>query len=558
MDLKNNELGWNKPNENNGSYDDSAIKENIKQISSQLEHNTDDITKIVNKVYEINVLNPPIETGLKAYVFNGDITENTNRIQAIFDYISKTELSYKNEGMSIYTGYNYKVKFPTGVYRFDSQINCKGRYLTIEGERAIIQTTHTDKTFYFSGGAGWNLTIKGFTFDRVYDAIWFDYYNLEMGSTRIYDCWFIDIENEAIHIDKQSQIGVVRDCKFHKCGYVLYHKSVDRMIFEDNWISEKPRWKNKDASIIAKGMRLIYRNNLWVPYPTESGVMEPACINAYNTVKVIDCHFGGEPGSKAVINVMEECQVSNSTSTSFLPVIEVSNCDVLYNVRDYTVIRLFALPANLIVRGNLGFADNTVIAKWGEGVDSATIIEASKLYCQIDISLNNGHQVKNGVLDKIPSELNQFLYDFGKFSRKNSKVTASKTSDKTYTINTNIMKKESLTKTYLLKATAIPTSGHGMYFANICCIVSFNCAYTGGAVKTNLFVSEIYNHIGGTSNLDRCTYNLVFEETGTTQLVTKGDANDTDKVNLIFTWDSPYYSSLKLEIKELFDGTLGI
>ena len=42
MNLKNNELGYNKPNNNNnnnGSYDDSAIKENIKEISSQLAHN---------------------------------------------------------------------------------------------------------------------------------------------------------------------------------------------------------------------------------------------------------------------------------------------------------------------------------------------------------------------------------------------------------------------------------------------------------------------------------------------------------------------------------------
>ena len=40
MELKNNELGYNKPNNNSGgSYDDSAIKENIKEISSQLENN---------------------------------------------------------------------------------------------------------------------------------------------------------------------------------------------------------------------------------------------------------------------------------------------------------------------------------------------------------------------------------------------------------------------------------------------------------------------------------------------------------------------------------------
>ena len=45
MNLKNNELGYNKPNNNNnnGSYDDSAIKKNIKEISSQLEQKASEV-----------------------------------------------------------------------------------------------------------------------------------------------------------------------------------------------------------------------------------------------------------------------------------------------------------------------------------------------------------------------------------------------------------------------------------------------------------------------------------------------------------------------------------
>lgn len=54
MDLKNNELGYDKPN--NGSYDDSVIKESIKKIVSQLEHienviyPTDSTETIINKI----------------------------------------------------------------------------------------------------------------------------------------------------------------------------------------------------------------------------------------------------------------------------------------------------------------------------------------------------------------------------------------------------------------------------------------------------------------------------------------------------------------------------
>ena len=530
----------------------------FKQTTTTNVNNT--IERMLDSRREIDVLNPPPSTGLLPYVMGGDVSENTRRIQAIFSYVASEQYSYKAEGMSIYTGYTYTVKFPTGTYVFDAQINCGGSYLTIEGSRAIIQTTHKDKTFYFASGAGWNVTIQGFTFDRVYDAIWFDYYNLEMGSTRIYDCWFIDVENEAIHIDKQSQIGVVRDCKFHKCGYVLYCKSVDRMIVEDNWISEKPRWKNKDASIIARGMRLIYRNNLWVPYSVVSGVSEAACINAYGTVKVTDSHFGGEPGSKPVINVMEGCSTSGSGGNPTLKVIEVSNCDVFYTAASYTAIRLFDLPSNLIVRENLGFADNTVVAKWGNGVDQEAIIEANKSYCQIDISLNNGFQIQAKNLDIIPDNLKRFLYDYGEYNRKNGNVKYTRTGNKTFLINTNYKKKYIFNKTYILRAHSNPNpSGSGMYHASMCCIISFNTVYTDGTVKTNIFVDELYNHKGGTMAADKCDYSIVFEETGTTQLVTTGNINDTQMVDLLFTWNNGSDTSIVyVDVKELFDGALTI
>ena len=90
------------------------------------------------------------------------------------------------------------------------------------------------------------------------------------------------------------------------------------MIFEGNWVSEKPRWKNKDASIIAKSMRLLFQDNLWVPYPAQSGVTETAYINAYCTVRCFNNLFGGEVGSKPVMNVL--CQF-DYTNKLILPVI---------------------------------------------------------------------------------------------------------------------------------------------------------------------------------------------------------------------------------------------
>lgn len=386
-------------------------------VARSLAQNGSEGSVNLGKEYEINVLNPPSDTGLLPYVFNGDVTANTQRVQAMLDYIGQHEKNYMESGMSLYTGYNYTIVFPTGTYVFNTQLEFKGHYLTILGRRAIIQTTHNNSAFHFADGAGWFTTIEGFTFDRVYNGIWFDFYNLEMGSTRILDCWFLDNQNEAIHINKQSLIGVVRDCRFHKCGYVLYFDNVDKMIFEGNWVSEKPRWKNKDASIIAKSMRLLCQDNLWVPYPAESGVTESAYINAHCTVRCFNNLFGGEVGSKPVMNVM--CQF-DYTNKLILPVIEVSDSEALWCIQDYTVLRLFALPAGIIVKGNYGFADNQVVAKWGNGVDTSTAITKVDDMLQIDISMNGGFRTtrangENGIY-LIPTELNRFLYNFNKFN----------------------------------------------------------------------------------------------------------------------------------------------
>ena len=107
------------------------------------------------------------------------------------------------------------------------------------------------------------------------------------------------------------------------------------------------------------------------------------------------------------------------TNKLILPVIEVSDSEALWCIQDYTVLRLFALPAGIIVKGNYGFADNQVVAKWGNGVDTSTAITKVDDMLQIDISMNGGFRTtrangENGIY-LIPTELNRFLYNFNKF-----------------------------------------------------------------------------------------------------------------------------------------------
>ena len=75
MNLKNNELGYNKPNnnQNNGSYDDSIIKENIREISSQLEqieNQKADKTKADELQSQIDNVENMVKIGKSNYIFN--------------------------------------------------------------------------------------------------------------------------------------------------------------------------------------------------------------------------------------------------------------------------------------------------------------------------------------------------------------------------------------------------------------------------------------------------------------------------------------------------------
>lgn len=55
MDLKNNELGYNKPNNNNGSYDDSAIKEITSQLKN-IENNKSDKSSYIDSTRDLEKL----------------------------------------------------------------------------------------------------------------------------------------------------------------------------------------------------------------------------------------------------------------------------------------------------------------------------------------------------------------------------------------------------------------------------------------------------------------------------------------------------------------------
>ena len=525
----------------------ARLDDEHKKTNIQLSH-------IVKPIYEIDVTNPPAVTGLLPYEFDGDISENTNRIQAIFDYVLRYQISFTSG--SINTGYCYKVKFPSGVYEFDKPIYPKGLYLDIEGNRAILIGRHGGHVLHFKDKNGWNCNIKGLTFKDSVNAIWFDYYNLEMGNTTIEKCWFIDNSGEAIHINKQSQIALIKECKFHLNEYDLYFERVDRCIFEDNWVSIKGRSKNKDASIIAMSTKLIARNNLFVPRRDLAGVTETAYINANCTVKMIDNHFGGEPGARTIVNVLEGCRINTSSNGNPKGVIiEVSNSDSLFATIDYCAVRLFALPMNLIIKNSYGFVDNTVIAKWGQGVDESAEIKLCQDYCQIDIQMNNGYRIKNpGTLDLIPKNLKRFLYNPTKYTN-NIEWNGDLAVYNNYAIFDTKIKKNLVGEeihSYFMQVSFMPSNG--MYRNVTFGVINFTTLYKDSKVVTQVHFTPIFDKTGGLTPGDSNEIKVVFQENDRDVIETNGAANPNNNLILKITTGKQVAGKFRVKIREFEDG----
>ena len=496
----------------------------------------------------IDVTNPPQSTGLAPYETSQSTSVNTQRVQAIFDYIRNNQITYMQAGMSLYTGYSYTVFFPNGTYIFDQTIILGGSYLNISADRAIIQQTGTlgqkPPVFRSTGNNGWQFKIEGLTFDRTGDCIVQENSNLEAGYTRIIDCWFMDAQT-AISINKRSCIVTIEYCKFHKCDYVLIIKNVDRCYFKENWVSEKPRRQNGDASIIcyrdAGGQRLVVENNLFVPYPPEAGVTETAYINAYTSVQCYKNHFGGESGSKAIINVLGQTNFSPSGGAPIT--IEVDNSADLNCIDGYTVVRLFTLPNRINIRNNSALFDNTVLVKWAESANQTAEIakfNSRPDFCKINIEGNIGHRMsldmENPVAyQPIPKNLRRFLVN--KIASEET-ISSTNNSIKISSLNTR--------RQYLVDVSVNPHSS-GYYRSTYLGILSFYVYYDSG-IKAEAILTPLQDFPGGQPPVSSsCNVTVTFDN-GSSII-----ENFSDHIqNINITYGDRVESGV-IRIKDLFD-----
>ena len=289
---------------------------------------------------------------VKQFGAYGDNThDDTNAFQGAINYIRNKEISFaSNTGDgNIYTGLDYKLIIPYGRYKITT-VNINLNYIDICGEKAIIQSN----AIPFNITAGFKINIEGLKFIECTDAIKIDGSNQETGRLDINNCEFINCSSHAIYIPfKQSYIGLIQNCTFFKCYYVLEENNCDLMILRNCWISERKRTIDYDASILINGSELQVDGCLFVP--TGTTALEPAYIKGGTRITVLNSHFGGETGSKAIIRV--------DTSTNNGSYI-IDNCQFLHSIKNNATIMLANGFQFIAIKNCRGMADYTTPIRW--------------------------------------------------------------------------------------------------------------------------------------------------------------------------------------------------
>jgi hypothetical protein len=310
-----------------------------------------------------------------------------------------------------------------------------GTALRVTGQGARLKPSAS--TFFCfeptAPGDGWRIYIDGVSCigGKFLDI---DNNNLDAGLIKIRECRLLECV-QAFDVDAQSSQMVVEDCLLYKCNTIANINACDDFQIIRGWIKEAARTANEQASINNSG-KLQMQGVLLVP-ASPGAYTETAWINNnYDAALVagggksggvyIDrCRFGGETGSKTIVNNYADADLSYEVIPTG---VWITNSE-LYSVNGTTgttrgMIRLFALPNVIFMRGNSGFVDCLPLV-WGTGVTPATEVSGKETYCQI--VLDNEHKTKYNVYDDPTNWMLPDLYDIEAVGRYRNVTAASTT-----------------------------------------------------------------------------------------------------------------------------------
>ena len=329
---------------------------------------------------------------VKQFGAKGDgIADDAPSAQAAEDYVNSVRI-----GGSTATGLTdvsmLRVYYPMGKYRFASSVGVHAYAHYVGDESSILPDTGVTAFINADSSGFWRFTAEGLTIQGGTGFV-MDNSNLDTGKIVFNRCKFIGC-TKGLDITCQSSTVHFINCTFFRCETELDIHKCDLLTISGGWIKQGDRTANQQAGIINRG-KLVMENVIGVPGST-GGFAETAWINnIYDSsvatgggrtglVILKGCKFGGESGSKTVVNNYATALTgSNILHTGVI----VRGCDI-YTVDGSSLergaVRLFDVPNYISIKDCTGFVDSYALTI-GSGVDIPTLISGKEDVIKVEV-----------------------------------------------------------------------------------------------------------------------------------------------------------------------------
>lgn len=357
--------------------------------------------KLGNEYFKRNFTGP---IDVKWFGAKGDgINDDSNAIQKAFDAIPT--VSTPPVGGYVFTGFDYKIVFPTGDYRLSKSIITSNPYINVDFQNSRIMPHSSvlfNSFFAFEFTNIFNANFSNLVLENFKKNILLFNPNLDSGN--------IKIDNVSMYggdigyqIDCRSSKMTISNFKFNnvkKCAVCL---QCDKITFKSGWVDAGIFDNTYDAhfEVYAAGQLVIY-DVLYVPRPQ---LMSPSKVFVFKidqgtSVSVNNSLFGGEPGQIALVGCF------GGASNGGRPTSIIIN-DVTSYTTSSALIELFDIPDFISVssvKGSLEQVGDRLAIRYNS--DFKSINDAA--HASASFNFNN-MQLANYLSSSCADDLIQFI-----------------------------------------------------------------------------------------------------------------------------------------------------
>ncbi|MHA6297842.1 hypothetical protein [Devosia sp. CAU 1758] len=286
-------------------------------------------------------------------------------------------------------GHAPEVHLGIGRYYVDVGDIPLGPYATIIGEGAIIRPAagFSDSNIFISDGPSWRQRFVGFQTMDTPRAFYLNSNNQNRGEVLFENCKFYNHTTEAIYLDEQSTTTVFDNCHWHENLHMLRITRGDVVIIRGGWVTGQVFDTARDAAIVSihEWSRLRLEDVAFIP--KAQTVNSTAWVRLENgaSMRAIGCRFGGENGGHAVVNNYSSADLTGTIDPCY---VDIQDCDISAADTDRGAIRLYAIPNQILFKGNKGLPAGRYIT-WGSTLDGTA--QQALIDAITEVHINQGY-----------------------------------------------------------------------------------------------------------------------------------------------------------------------